>query len=297
MGCWTASATKGDHGRTCRASCLRQREPRCLSHRRQQLPKEVVIRKAEDELFSLASLASADGDCASWCSTIWSLGAPPTTIDVPCAAKRRRTCGVIWAAHSIVAPRSSPSALLEVVSGRWSPGKTLTAPKGMRFNQVAALWLADIESSIDPRTFTLYQDTYVATHFAPFFETIDRLTTVGAEDYISVRLRKVTRHTVKKELSVLRRLAKWAHRRGYLEQMPEIETPGARVLGHSAESARKQTFLIFTEREMTAIIAKLPEYATSKRSGERRAIPSAFAFQDGVGIEPAACHPRQAERA
>src|ERR1035437_704554 len=48
--------------------------------------------------------------------------------------------------------------------------------------------------------------TYVATHFAPFFETIDRLTTVGAEDYIASRLRKVGRSTVSKELSVLRRL-------------------------------------------------------------------------------------------
>jgi len=36
---------------------------------------------------------------------------------------------------------------------------------------MAALWLADIESSIDARTLALYADTYVATHFAPFFST------------------------------------------------------------------------------------------------------------------------------
>jgi integrase len=175
----------------------------------------------------------------------------------------------------------------EVVSGRWSPGKTLTEPKGKPFNEVAALWLADIESSVDPRTHKLYLDTYVATHFAPFFKTIDRLTTVCAEDYIASRLRKVGRETVKKELSVLRRLAKWAHRRGYLERMPEIETPGARVLGHSAESARKQTFLVFTAKEMAAIIAKLPAHAASKRSGERFPVQARFQVAWESSLRPA----------
>ena len=47
----------------------------------------------------------------------------------------------------------------EVVSGRWSPGKVLSAPAGKPFDEVAALWLADVEPSIDPKTFTLYQDT------------------------------------------------------------------------------------------------------------------------------------------
>ena len=89
----------------------------------------------------------------------------------------------------------------------------------------------------------------------------DRLTTICAEDYIASRLRKVTRHTVKKEISVLRRLAKWAHRRGYLESMLEIETPGARVVGATVGDARKRTFLVFTAAEVGLIIANLPEYA------------------------------------
>ena len=187
------------------------------------------------------------------------------------------------------APASGEAARIyaEVVSGRWSPGKKLISPAGRQFDEVAALWLADIESSIDTRTFSLYETTYVATHFVPFFKTIGRLTTVGAEDYISTRLRKVTRHTVKKELSVLRRLAKWAHRRGYLENMPEIETPGMRVLGHSAESARKSTFLVFTAREMDSIIAKLPEHATSKRSGQRFPVRSRFAVAWESSLRPA----------
>ena len=51
-------------------------------------------------------------------------------------------------------PASGEAARIyaEVISGRWSPGKTLSAQSGKPFKEVAALWLADIESSIDPRT-------------------------------------------------------------------------------------------------------------------------------------------------
>src|SRR5664279_4464710 len=51
----------------------------------------------------------------------------------------------------------------DVVSGRWVSGKVLAATTGKAFDEVAALWLADVEPTIDPRTFTLYQFTYVAT--------------------------------------------------------------------------------------------------------------------------------------
>ena len=186
-------------------------------------------------------------------------------------------------------PASSEAARIyaEVVSGRWCPGKILTTAVGKALDESAALWLADVEPSIDPKTFTLYRDTYIRTHFIPFFKTIDRITTVTVEDYITARLRVVRRHTVKKELSVLRRLAKWAHRRGYLERLPEIETPGTRVLGHSAQSARKQTFLVFTAREMASIIARLPEYATSKRAGKRFPVRARFEVAWQTSLRPA----------
>jgi hypothetical protein len=96
----------------------------------------------------------------------------------------------------------------EVASGQWAPGGRQVAPaSNAPFDEVAARWLAHIRPSIEEKTFRLYRDTYVGSHFAPFFKTIDRLTTVGAQDYISARLRKVTRGTLKHELSPLRRLA------------------------------------------------------------------------------------------
>ena len=174
----------------------------------------------------------------------------------------------------------------EVMSGRWPAGKEVIAPTGKRLDEVAALWLADIEPSVDPQTFTLFEDTYMGTHFAPFFGTMDRLTTVGAEDYIASRLRLVTRETVKKELSVLRQFAQWGYRRGFLSEMPEIETPGRRVVGHVHASSRKRTFVVFTAFEMEGILAELPEYATSRRSGERFPVRARFELAWEYALRP-----------
>jgi hypothetical protein len=147
------------------------------------------------------------------------------------------------------------------------PGQRQAAPAtSTPFDEVAARWLAHIKPSIEEKTFRLYRDTYVGSHFASFFKTIEQLTTVGAQDYIAARLRKVTRQTLKHELSPLRRLAKWAHARGYLRQMPEIETPGRRVLGTPVANARKRDSLIFTANEIAAVVARLPVYWSAQRA-------------------------------
>ncbi len=175
----------------------------------------------------------------------------------------------------------------EVISGRWNPGRAVVVEAGKPFDEVAAQWLAEIEPTIEAETFVIYRDTYVGTHFAPFFKTIDRLTTIRAEEYIASRLRKVTRHTVNKEISVLRRLAKWAERRGYLEEMPEIEPPGARVVGATVGDARKRVFLVFTAAEIESIIAKLPEQATITSTGERLAVRARFQVAWETSLRPA----------
>src|SRR5581483_11244622 len=69
------------------------------------------------------------------------------------------------------------------VSGRWAPGRRQAAPvTSTPFDEVAARWLAHIKPSIEEKTFRLYRDTYVGSHFASFFKTIEQLTTVGAQD-------------------------------------------------------------------------------------------------------------------
>jgi hypothetical protein len=130
-------------------------------------------------------------------------------------------------------------------------------------------------------TFKLYRDIYVSTHFAPFFRTVDRLTSVGAEDYISARLRKVQRNTIKKEVTTLRRFARWAVKRGYLAQMPEFETPGPRVLG-TRSSHRKSTFQVFSEEEIGPTIEALPEKTKPRRVSK----PEVLRAAQAGGAEP-----------
>jgi integrase len=48
--------------------------------------------------------------------------------------------------------------------------------------------------------------------------------------------------------------------------MPEIETPGRRVLGTPVPNARKKVSLIFTVDEVAAIVARLPEYWSAPRA-------------------------------
>jgi hypothetical protein len=75
--------------------------------------------------------------------------------------------------------------------------------------------------------------------FAAFFGTIDRLTTVGAEDFVAAWLKQVSRSTLVKELCQLSRLAHWARRRGHLASMTAIEVPDKRKLGTPVNGARK----------------------------------------------------------
>ena len=155
----------------------------------------------------------------------------------------------------------------DVVAGRWSHGRQAVPSRaGTPFIDIAALWLADIEATIDPRTFKLYRDVYMGRRFAPFFESIDRLDTIGAEKFIAARLKQVTRETLKKELSVLRRFARWAAKRGFLASVPDIETPGRRVIGTPVESARKRHFQVFTTEEIGRILAHLPEQTSAPRA-------------------------------
>ena len=152
-----------------------------------------------------------------------------------------------------------------VVTGQWAAGKVLPTTATRPLDEVASLWLAEIEPSIDPRTFKLYQDTYVGTHFESFFGSMDKITSVGCEGYIAKRLREVSRETVKKEICALRRFCKWATKRGHLAAMPDIETPGPKVVGTPVGGSRKRQYLIFTAAEVEGIIAKLPERTTAPR--------------------------------
>jgi hypothetical protein len=151
---------------------------------------------------------------------------------------------------------------------------------------VAAEWLADPEFVLDPATHRIYENVYVSAHFAPFFDTIDRLTSVRVDDYIADRLKKVQRETVKKEVTALRRFAKWAVKRRYLAKIPEFEVPGRLVLGTRA-STRKAEYQIFSPTEIAAVLANLPDWTKPRRvSGPTLPGPSPLRGRLGDSASP-----------
>jgi integrase len=173
----------------------------------------------------------------------------------------------------------------ETVSGRRAPEVGGGDP--VPLDETAALWLADVEPTLRADTFTLWEQTYVRKHFAPFFETMDRLTTVGVEDYVAHRLRQVQRPTVTKELSVLRRFCRWAHKRGHLAELPTIEGPARTAAGKIHDEGRKRRFLIFTAAEIEAVIAQLPEWSRSKKTrGDRYPVRARFIVAWETGLRP-----------
>jgi integrase len=123
-------------------------------------------------------------------------------------------------------------------------------------------------------------------HFGSFFKWFEQLTTVGVQNYTSARLKKVTRQTIKHELSALRRLTKWAHERGYLAQLPHVETPGRRVLGTPVPSARKRVSLIFTVQEIARIVAHLPEYWSAPRAKIPYPVRARYIFAWETALRP-----------
>jgi hypothetical protein len=137
------------------------------------------------------------------------------------------------------------------------------------FDEVAVEWIAQAKASLDEQTFDLYLDTYIGRHLAPFFQTLDRLTTSVVKNYVALRLSQVGEETVKKELVVLRQIAQYAKSNDLIEEMPEVISPGRKVVGTVQLSSRKRKSLLFIRDEMEAIIARLPEYAVSRRTGRR----------------------------
>jgi site-specific recombinase XerD len=162
------------------------------------------------------------------------------------------------------AARAAGRIYAEVLAGRRGVDGKVAAPSKLPFLTVAAGWLADLEPVLDPATHKIYENVYVCAHFAPFFQTIERLTSVRVDDYITTRLKQVQRETVKKEVTALRGFAKWAAKRGYLAKVPEFEMPGRLVLG-TRSSSRKSEYQIFSAKEITAILAKLPEWTKPRR--------------------------------
>ena len=97
----------------------------------------------------------------------------------------------------------------------------------------------------------------------------------------------VKRKTVIKELGALRALAKWAHERGYLGELPRIENPGLRVLGTPSPRATKTKAIVLAPRQVEAIIGALPEHSPGGGRGGPFPVRARFVVAWETALRPA----------
>lgn len=176
----------------------------------------------------------------------------------------------------------------EVVSGRRrkvSAAVRVSAPLLDLFGD----WLATLEGVLDAQTLKTYRVTYVGRHFLDFFAKLDDVADESQVDaYARMRLRKVLRSTVHKELGALRGFLRWAKMEGFITAIPPFpEFPKTSKGKRSGKQRAKANEL--TEAQVVAAIAALPAISSriSKKDRKRFAVRARFVVAYETGLRPA----------
>jgi integrase len=182
----------------------------------------------------------------------------PTTPNNPAAPSRLLRLGgvsrLVPFDHSIRAcrdprsPRATPEAI--VVS--------------QDLDKAVSLHLADLEKDVTPEWAKIVEG-YFKSCLIPFFGDFSRFTHNSYLDYGRARLTKVSRPSVRHELSALRRFVAWCGEHGMsLPPVPSLPKHGP--AGTRAKNARKRKATIVTESQAKRILMAMPE--KSRRTGE-----------------------------
>lgn len=154
----------------------------------------------------------------------------------------------------------------EVVSGRRETVEVVRS-SALALDVLAAKWLAAISTEIDPETLRTYRQ-YFRGKFLDYFASLDRITEGSWRDYARMRLRHVLRTTVGKELNAMRHFLRWCHEEGHRSSPVHLEAPPARAHGTAWKgNRRKREYIVFSEAEIEAIIAELPEWSRTHPNG------------------------------
>jgi site-specific recombinase XerC len=150
-------------------------------------------------------------------------------------------------------------------------------------------WLTAHASVADAGTVGLYS-LYWETHLEPFFERIENITEITAQEYRNHRLTKVQAVTVRKELSALRGFIAWASERGHMREVMVAGVP-KRSLGtkhENTEDGRRMrgAAVELSPAEAEALIAELPEWTLATRTNQRFPVRARFQLGYEMGLRP-----------
>jgi len=186
----------------------------------------------------------------------WTLRAPEGIFYVRFSHAGRRHEISTGARDSVEAARRGARIYSDVVSGalRRSSSGALVHP-ATPLDELAADWIATIEPELGEGTAVTYE-VYVR-HWARVMPTIGELGTAGIGEYQRARLRHVTRSTLVKELSALRRFATWLVETGSLAAVPEFPKLPRKATGARHAQGRRRPISTPTPQEVEAILVSI----------------------------------------
>lgn len=173
----------------------------------------------------------------------------------------------------------------EAISGRWNPDFPGSIAPGTPLDDVAADWLAAIATSLDPQTVTTYE-LYVTTHWAPFFGSLDRITTASSVDYTRKRLGEVKRKTVLKELSALRGFLHFCEDPPINNPPVYVPPPPKKATGVASTGSHKADPVPLEPKQVEKILAALPEWSAGRFGKRIFAVRARFAVAWETGLRP-----------
>jgi integrase len=175
----------------------------------------------------------------------------------------------------------------EAISGRWNPDAPGSIAPGTPLDEVAAIWLAAITSSLDPKTIAQYK-MYVATHWTPFFGSLDRVLTPSTVDYSRKRLGEVRRKTLQKELSALRGFLNFCEDAPINNSPIYVPPPPRNATGvTSTKHPHKVAPVELEPARVEKILAALPEWSAGSRSKPPFPVRARFIVAWQTGLRPA----------
>lgn len=185
------------------------------------------------------------------------------------------------------AKRIAPVVFAERVTGtRKEGGNNCRVSPTTKMAELIAEWVSSIIGSEASKK-TCDQYVVYGRHWLKHMKVLGDLREKTIDDYKSARLKVVIAHTVKAELSALRRFCRWLKAQERIHSVPEFPGIGKTVTGtrYRVRRRRKPT-IVFSPEQMAKVIAKFPEWSERKVKGKHFPVRGFFEVCRWTGLRP-----------
>lgn len=174
-----------------------------------------------------------------------------------------------------------------VYSGAWAQQQIQGSDPHANLKEVAALYLAEkAGGEITLETAELYR-FHLKTYLLPRWDKLSSVTQGALAAYQAERLKVVTYATIKKELTTIRQVLRFAEDRGWLAQLPKFPRAPKKSKGTRARGGARGFTEGFTAAHTAAIIPQLPEFSRATRDeGIRWPVRAFYELLDETGQRP-----------